>query len=155
MGGEAWGQQSGRECGPSPTSANLLLPQAGLKPEPQRAIQMPTNKHDSKQRAVCVGITSPTGGLGAVESKTRGLEQMAFRKMALRGKRAIPYLPVPLPTAPVARTPPEALLGAGPHNQSPCSLARPPGWGPGGCVQCLDSWNGQNTSKSSKTLICS
>lgn len=140
-------------CGPTPTSANLILPRAGLKPEPQRAIQMPTNKHYSKQRAVCVGVTSPTGGLGVVESKTQGLEQMAFRKMAFRGKRAIPYHPVPLPTAPVVRTPHQRHSWGLDH-----TIGAPVHWsallvgGPGGCVQCLDSWNGQNTSKSRKTL---
>lgn len=55
------------------TSANLILPQAGLKLEPQRTVQMPTNKHKQQQRAVCAGDNQShgfgcSGGLGVAES---------------------------------------------------------------------------------------
>lgn len=59
-----------RGVAPMPTFANLILSHAGLKPEPQRTVQMPTNKYKAANKEVFVlRITGPTGGSGIAESK--------------------------------------------------------------------------------------
>lgn len=142
---------------PLPTSANLILPQAGLKWEPQRTVQMPTNEYKQQTKGCFVlGRTSPTGGLGVAESKAQVLGQTAFRK--LRRERAIPCFPRPPWLSPLH-------LGNSLHHPGGCTtpselpfihpalLEREVRETPGVYLECLDSWNRQKTSKFSKTDI--
>lgn len=104
-----------------------------------------------------MGITSPTGVLGVVESKAWGLGQMAFRKLR-RGPP--PYLPVPPAHCPCG----EGTVcikgtsgGAGPHNLSPLfthpALLEGGDGGPRALSVVLGQLEGAENSKFSKTLI--
>lgn len=97
-----------------PPSDNLILPQAGLKLEPLFKSQRTNTSH--KQRAVCVGITSPMGGLGVAESKVQVWEQMAFRKLREEVHPFPPGTPCPSPWRRGKSLHQRHLPGAGPHS---------------------------------------
>lgn len=100
--GEIWGSRLCPGTAPKPNSSNLTLSQAGLECEPQRTVQMPTNKCKQQTKGcLCRGEPVPRVVVGVAESKAQVLEQMAFRK--LRRARVTSFLPTPPCPSPLCR----------------------------------------------------